>query len=140
MGEFIYGLLANAVLPHKLRQTQVNEFANVSRITILLYDILINLEREKRLVWDAKFRASSVLYYVLRYPVIAFQVFTIFESHITSQLRFALQIHFHAIYHLHEDRFMCLVYTACLCIAPQRNTLLLSSSIPDSYRSIECRS
>lgn len=53
---------------------------------ILLYDILINLEREKRLVWDAKFRASSVLYYVLRYPVIAFQVFTIFESHITSQV------------------------------------------------------
>ncbi|KAI0687744.1 hypothetical protein BC835DRAFT_1309104 [Cytidiella melzeri] len=76
------------VSAHEARQTQVNEFANVSRIIILallLYDILLNLGREKQLVWDTKFRSSSVLYYVVRYPVLAFQIFTIFESEIKHE-------------------------------------------------------
>jgi len=45
---------------------------------LLAYDILLNLGREKRLVWEESFRISTVLYYILRYPVIAFQVFTLF--------------------------------------------------------------
>ncbi|KAF9262191.1 hypothetical protein L218DRAFT_451466 [Marasmius fiardii PR-910] len=80
MRELLDHVLATATSVHRARQTQVNQFANISRITLLLYDIIINIDREKRLVWDAKFRASTVLYYILRYPVIAFQFFTVFLS------------------------------------------------------------
>lgn len=43
----------------------------------MFYDMILNMGREKRLVWDTKFRASSVVYYTVRYPLIAFQVFQV---------------------------------------------------------------
>ncbi|THV04063.1 hypothetical protein K435DRAFT_835517 [Dendrothele bispora CBS 962.96] len=78
MGEVSDHILAVVASAHKARQLQVNEFANASRITLILYDVLLNLDREKRLIWEEKFRASTLLYYILRYPVIAFQIFTLF--------------------------------------------------------------
>ena len=53
-------------------------------VALLAYDVLINLAREKRLVWDEKFRPSSVLYYLTRYPVVAFQIFNVYASAYTT--------------------------------------------------------
>lgn len=62
---------------HHTREIQIDKYAAYSRLTLLAYDILLNLPREKRLVWDSKFRASSILYYMVRYPVIVYQVFNV---------------------------------------------------------------
>lgn len=57
---------------------------------LLAYDILLNLGREKELIWDTKFRTSSVLYYMTRYPVVAYQVFNVCYSPTTTpKVRFA---------------------------------------------------
>ncbi|EIM87610.1 uncharacterized protein STEHIDRAFT_121205 [Stereum hirsutum FP-91666 SS1] len=69
-----------AATVHKLRQTQINHYAAISRVALLAYDILLNLGREKEYVWDRKFRMSSVLYYMTRYPVVAYQVFNVCYS------------------------------------------------------------
>lgn len=59
---------------------------------LLGYDILINLSREKRLVWDTDFRPSSVVYYMVRYPVIAYQVFNVsYTPGVTPQVLLLLQ-------------------------------------------------
>lgn len=55
-------------------------------VALLAYDVLINLAREKRLVWDEKFRPSSVLYYLTRYPVVAFQIFNVVYTPSTPQV------------------------------------------------------
>ncbi|KAF9055619.1 hypothetical protein BJ165DRAFT_1427337 [Panaeolus papilionaceus] len=60
---------------HSLRQTQINTYATYSRITLYAYDILLNLDREQKLIWSDPLRPSSVLYYFVRYPVIAKQIF-----------------------------------------------------------------
>ncbi|RPD79459.1 hypothetical protein L226DRAFT_567567 [Lentinus tigrinus ALCF2SS1-7] len=70
---------------HHARQTQINHYAAFSRLALLAYDVLINLAREKRLVWDEKFRPSSVLYYMTRYPVVAYQIFNVVYTPSTPQ-------------------------------------------------------
>ncbi len=55
---------------------------------LLAYDVLINLAREKRLVWDETFRPSSVLYYLTRYPVVAYQIFNVVYTWTTPQVSF----------------------------------------------------
>ncbi|KAF8995710.1 hypothetical protein BDQ17DRAFT_1365344 [Cyathus striatus] len=65
---------------HKLRQTQINTYAAYSHITLYAYDILLNLAREKQLIWADPFRFSSILYYFVRYPVIAKQIFSLFSN------------------------------------------------------------
>ncbi|KAF9554679.1 hypothetical protein CPC08DRAFT_712689 [Agrocybe pediades] len=60
---------------HALRQTQINTYAAYSRITLWTFDLLINLDREQELIWSEGLRASSLLYYAVRYPVIARQIF-----------------------------------------------------------------
>ncbi|KAF4615696.1 hypothetical protein D9613_012526 [Agrocybe pediades] len=60
---------------HALRQTQIDTYAAYSRITLWTFDLLINLDREQELIWSEGLRASSLLYYAVRYPVIARQIF-----------------------------------------------------------------
>ncbi|KAL0954097.1 hypothetical protein HGRIS_005243 [Hohenbuehelia grisea] len=72
-----FDVLVQAVSAHQARKTQVAEFANFSRIALLAYDIVLNLGREKQFIWDDKFRPSHILYYLVRYPVIAFQIFQV---------------------------------------------------------------
>ncbi|TFK46600.1 hypothetical protein OE88DRAFT_1667198 [Heliocybe sulcata] len=67
----------SAVSEHQARVSQVNKYADFSRLALMFYDMLLNLGREKRLTWDSKFRASSVVYLCVRYPVVAFQVFQV---------------------------------------------------------------
>ncbi|EPQ53639.1 hypothetical protein GLOTRDRAFT_130976 [Gloeophyllum trabeum ATCC 11539] len=59
---------------------QVNRYANFSRLALMIYDIVLNLGREKQLVWDTKFRTYSLLYYMSRYPLVPFQVFEVFYT------------------------------------------------------------
>ncbi|TFK35375.1 hypothetical protein BDQ12DRAFT_737650, partial [Crucibulum laeve] len=65
---------------HAHRQTQISAYATYSRITLYAYDILLNLSREKELIWKEGLRPSSLLYYAVRYPVIAKQIFYLFYS------------------------------------------------------------
>ncbi|KAI0700656.1 hypothetical protein C8T65DRAFT_657401 [Cerioporus squamosus] len=71
------GLPAQSRRPWPLCPSQINHYAAFSRLALLAYDVLINLAREKRLVWDEKFCPSSVLYYLTRYPVVAYQIFNV---------------------------------------------------------------
>ncbi|KAH7100891.1 hypothetical protein BKA62DRAFT_830607 [Auriculariales sp. MPI-PUGE-AT-0066] len=73
-----------AVSAHALRSAQVTRFANVSRLALLAWDYLIMLHREKRFVWDAPFRISSVIYYTVRYPVLVFQIFNLVVTNRTA--------------------------------------------------------
>lgn len=79
----------------------MTEFTNVARLSaytmyvgfveradkrlaaLLVYDIILMFGREKRYIWDAKFRLSTVLYLLVRYPVIVYQVYQIW-MHPTS--------------------------------------------------------
>lgn len=47
---------------------------------LLVYDILLNAAREKELIWTQRWRTSTVLYLLIRYPVMAFQIFSIHAS------------------------------------------------------------
>lgn len=60
-------------------------FAHCNLPALLAYDLLLSASREKHLVWDQKFRVSSVIYLFLRYPVIAFQVFNVCISYTAQQ-------------------------------------------------------
>ncbi|RDX42037.1 hypothetical protein OH76DRAFT_1363513, partial [Lentinus brumalis] len=66
--------------------SQINHYAAFSRLALLAYDVLISLAREKRLVWDETFRPSSVLYYLTRYPVVAYQIFNVVYTPTTPQV------------------------------------------------------
>ncbi|TFK52117.1 hypothetical protein OE88DRAFT_1605752, partial [Heliocybe sulcata] len=57
------------------------------RLALMFYDMFLNIGREKRLVWDSKFRASSVVYLCVRYPLVAFQVFQVSWTTSTPQVR-----------------------------------------------------
>ena len=59
----------------------------------IVYDILICLEREWRYVWRAKFRVSSALYYTVRYPVLAYQIFSVVYTPETPQVRLEVARH-----------------------------------------------
>ncbi|TFK49406.1 hypothetical protein OE88DRAFT_1727176 [Heliocybe sulcata] len=60
---------------HEARKAEVNKYANLSRLALMTYDIVLNLGREKQLVWDTKFRTYSMLYYMSRYPLVPFTIF-----------------------------------------------------------------
>jgi hypothetical protein len=58
---------------------------------MILYDILINISREKRLVWEAPFRISTLVYYMARYPPIAYEMFgVIYRPGVTPQVLMSL--------------------------------------------------
>ncbi|KAF8523522.1 hypothetical protein BU17DRAFT_63806 [Hysterangium stoloniferum] len=88
------------------QQTQMERFASYSRIVVDLFpdnypasvalyvwDILINLQREKEFIWDKKFKASTLLYFMARYPLIARSIFQIAFTLETPQLRPMDEIH-----------------------------------------------
>ncbi|KZT21129.1 hypothetical protein NEOLEDRAFT_1181902 [Neolentinus lepideus HHB14362 ss-1] len=77
--------LVLAVSEHRARLSQVNRYGAYSRLALMFYDMVLNIGREKRLVWDTKFRASSVVYLCVRYPLIAFQVFQVCWTPSTPQ-------------------------------------------------------
>ncbi|KAF8523517.1 hypothetical protein BU17DRAFT_63803 [Hysterangium stoloniferum] len=54
-------------------------------VALYVWDILINLQREKELMWDKKFKASTFLYFMVRYPVIAKSIFQIIYTPETHQ-------------------------------------------------------
>ncbi|KAI0703429.1 hypothetical protein BC835DRAFT_1318818 [Cytidiella melzeri] len=68
---------------HFARQSQVNKCAAYSRLALLTYDLVLSASREKELIWQREFRSSSVIYVILRYPVIAFQLFNVVIGHTT---------------------------------------------------------
>ncbi|KIJ25337.1 hypothetical protein M422DRAFT_50814 [Sphaerobolus stellatus SS14] len=65
---------------HVLREKQVDTLATYSRITLYVYDILLNIDREKALIWKEGLRPSSLLYYLVRYPVIAKQIYFLLST------------------------------------------------------------
>ncbi|KAJ3889079.1 hypothetical protein GG344DRAFT_67395 [Lentinula edodes] len=48
-------------------------------VALLVYDITINMGREVRLVWSTsdRFRWSNVIYFTNRYPVVAYQIWSV---------------------------------------------------------------
>ena len=92
---------------------------------LLAYDLLLNISREADLIWRQKWRASTVIYFFLRYPVVAFQVFNAYASvHKTpqyvlrslallntslisllpfAQMRRPLQVHMGFLGHINKD-------------------------------------
>ncbi|EKM58239.1 uncharacterized protein PHACADRAFT_252415 [Phanerochaete carnosa HHB-10118-sp] len=42
------------------------------------------MSREIDLVWRQKWRASTAIYFLLRYPVVAFQIFNVYASSYTT--------------------------------------------------------
>ncbi|KAF8523468.1 hypothetical protein BU17DRAFT_85772 [Hysterangium stoloniferum] len=57
------------------REIHLNVISSYSRIALCIWDILINLAREKELIWTEGFKASTLLYYMVRYPVFAKIIF-----------------------------------------------------------------
>lgn len=47
--------------------------------------MLLNFSREKELIWTQQWRASTAIYFFLRYPVIAFQIFNVYISGYSTQ-------------------------------------------------------
>lgn len=70
------------------RKSQVNNSAAYSRLALLAYELIINLGREKELIWEQKWRASTLIYFLLRYPVFAFQIFNVYTSAYTSSSQY----------------------------------------------------
>ncbi|KIP11194.1 hypothetical protein PHLGIDRAFT_125075 [Phlebiopsis gigantea 11061_1 CR5-6] len=66
---------------------RVSQSAAFSRLTLLAYDIILNAPREKELIWDQRWRVSTAIYFVIRYPVLAFQIFNVYitSGHETAQ-------------------------------------------------------
>lgn len=54
---------------------------------ILAYDILLMFGREKQYIWDSKFRTSTVLYALVRYPVVFYQVYQICMHPTSTRVR-----------------------------------------------------
>ncbi|KAE9394488.1 hypothetical protein BT96DRAFT_998492 [Gymnopus androsaceus JB14] len=70
-------------------EIRVVNYANYAKTTVLAYEILINLGREVDLVWSAKFRWSSLIYFMNRYPVVAFQIWELcYSTKIPQYVRF----------------------------------------------------
>ncbi|VDB95655.1 unnamed protein product [Peniophora sp. CBMAI 1063] len=83
-------VLAAAVSAHAARKAQIGMYVGVARVALIVYDILICLGRESRYVWNTKFRVSSVLYYAVRYPVLAYQIFSIAYTPTTPQVSLSI--------------------------------------------------
>ncbi|KZV66581.1 hypothetical protein PENSPDRAFT_688876 [Peniophora sp. CONT] len=78
-------VLADVASTHAARKAQIAMYVGVARVALIIYDILICLDRESRYVWQAKFRVSSLLYYTVRYPVLAYQIFSVAYTPSTPQ-------------------------------------------------------
>ncbi|KAJ3804632.1 hypothetical protein F5876DRAFT_70469 [Lentinula aff. lateritia] len=54
-------------------------FTPIAEASLLVYDITINMGREVRLVWNVtdRFRWSNVIYFTNRYPVLAYQIWSV---------------------------------------------------------------
>ncbi|KAE9410086.1 hypothetical protein BT96DRAFT_931551 [Gymnopus androsaceus JB14] len=77
--------LASAALQHKLIKVRINDYAAYAKLTLLMYEIVINLGREVKLVWSTSFRWSNVIYFMNRYPVVAFQLWSVCYTTSTPQ-------------------------------------------------------
>ncbi|KIK56305.1 hypothetical protein GYMLUDRAFT_248050 [Collybiopsis luxurians FD-317 M1] len=73
-------ILVDASAPeHDLRKQLIANYAAYAKLALLFYEILVNFDREVRLVWGTcdSFRWSNVIYFVNRYPVVAYQIWSI---------------------------------------------------------------
>ncbi|KAJ3818411.1 hypothetical protein F5880DRAFT_1734439 [Lentinula raphanica] len=85
------------VLEYGLRKQQIADYAAFAKLAtsnlfldwlaLLVYDIFLNLDREVRLVWRTsdRFRWSNVIYYTNRYPVVAYQIWSVCYTPKTPQ-------------------------------------------------------
>ncbi|KAJ3994461.1 hypothetical protein F5050DRAFT_1713674 [Lentinula boryana] len=76
-----------SVLEYDLRKQQIANYAAFAKLALLVYDIFINLDREVRLVWSTsdRFRWSNAIYFTNRYPVVAYQIWSICYTPKTPQ-------------------------------------------------------
>ncbi|KAJ4464375.1 hypothetical protein J3R30DRAFT_485584 [Lentinula aciculospora] len=83
-----------SVLEYDLRKQQIANYAAFAKLALLIYDIFINMDREVRLVWSTsdRFRWSNVIYYTNRYPVLAYQIWSVCYTPRTPQLRCPLSV------------------------------------------------
>ncbi|KAJ4482570.1 hypothetical protein J3R30DRAFT_3403094 [Lentinula aciculospora] len=81
------GNLVRAVVTAAAMEEQIRtiDYASYVKTTVLMYEILINLGREVDLVWSTKFRWSNVIYYMSRYPVVVFQIWSLCYKASTPQ-------------------------------------------------------
>ncbi|GAW05826.1 hypothetical protein LENED_007708 [Lentinula edodes] len=66
-------------IEYDLRKQQIANYAAFAKLALLVYDITINMGREVRLVWSTsdRFRWSNVIYFTNRYPVVAYQIWSV---------------------------------------------------------------
>ncbi|KAJ3911463.1 hypothetical protein F5877DRAFT_73160, partial [Lentinula edodes] len=70
---------ASMGIEYDLRKQQIANYAAFAKLALLVYDITINMGREVRLVWSTsdRFRWSNVIYFTNRYPVVAYQIWSV---------------------------------------------------------------
>ncbi|KAJ3879217.1 hypothetical protein F5051DRAFT_438955 [Lentinula edodes] len=70
---------ASMGIEYDLRKQQIANYAAFAKLALLAYDITINMGREVRLVWSTsdRFRWSNVIYFTNRYPVVAYQIWSV---------------------------------------------------------------
>ncbi|KAJ3930121.1 MAG: hypothetical protein NXY57DRAFT_344185 [Lentinula lateritia] len=70
---------ASMGIEYDLRKQQIANYAAFAKLALLAYDITINMGRELRLVWSTsdRFRWSNVIYFTNRYPVVAYQIWSV---------------------------------------------------------------
>ncbi|KIK58840.1 hypothetical protein GYMLUDRAFT_45136 [Collybiopsis luxurians FD-317 M1] len=70
------------MLEKAIQKQQIVTYSGYSKLALLLYEIIINLDREVQLVWSTcgTFHWSNVIYFVNRYPLVAYEVWNIFYT------------------------------------------------------------
>ncbi|KIK51662.1 hypothetical protein GYMLUDRAFT_50395 [Collybiopsis luxurians FD-317 M1] len=68
-----------SALEYEFRQQLIASYAANAKLVLLLYEIFVNFDREVHLVWStcSSFRWSNVIYFLNRYPVLAYQIWSV---------------------------------------------------------------
>ncbi|KIK58839.1 hypothetical protein GYMLUDRAFT_262371 [Collybiopsis luxurians FD-317 M1] len=70
------------MLERQMRKQQIATYTAYSRLALLLYEIIINLDREVQLVWSTcgSFQWSNVIYLMNRYPLVAHLIWNVYNT------------------------------------------------------------
>ncbi|KIK58838.1 hypothetical protein GYMLUDRAFT_45133 [Collybiopsis luxurians FD-317 M1] len=74
--------LSAKMLERHMRKQQIATYAAYSKLALLLYEVIINLDREVLLVWSTcdSFQWSNTIYLVNRYPLVAYQIWNVYYT------------------------------------------------------------
>ncbi|EIW82577.1 hypothetical protein CONPUDRAFT_163712 [Coniophora puteana RWD-64-598 SS2] len=67
----------DAAIVFAAKEGQISKLTSYSRLALVVWDIVVNMRREVDLIWRPKFRFSSLLYLMVRYPIIAYSIWAV---------------------------------------------------------------